>query len=106
MEAKTPADLAIKFRDACQREGYTYSYRNEVVTVNIKFTPNDREAYCKADSTAYSLIALVPASGGSIWGTTSDGIGGAVGMKGGYYTLNKSGVKKRFLAALVKLAVR
>lgn len=96
-------ELAANFRDAYLTKGFRVGVRDSVVTVTKHFTAGDKEAYGVCESQAYGLIAMVPASGGSTWGTDSGSVGGHVGLTNGYMTLNKSGVKKRFTAALTKL---
>lgn len=103
MEVKqTPAEKAAHFKAKCAELGATYSARDTVVTVMKRFTPGDVAAYSDAESDCYTLLALVPNSGGSMWGTDSGSIGGHVGCTGGYCKINRSGVKKRFTAALLK----
>lgn len=104
MTTKTSSvETAAKFVASCRQLGFSYSYRNSIVSVTRRFEPNDSTAYINAEGDANDLLALVPASGGSLWGTDSGSIGGAVGLAGGYCTLNQSGVQKRFIAALAKI---
>lgn len=72
------------------------------VTITKHFPAGDKAAYCDADMTAFGILALVPARGGSTWGTDGASVGGHVGLTNGYYTLNKSGTGKRFIDALRK----
>lgn len=95
-------ELVTKFVAACAKEGFSYSCKESIVTVYKSFAAGDKAAYCDADMVAGDLLALVPASGGSVWGTDGATIGGAVGLSGGYYCLNVSGVSKRFTKELCK----
>lgn len=97
-------ELAQKFAAKCKAEGWTWEARESVVTVSTRFAPGDNNAYVKADNVGYELLAMVPLKGGSVWGTDGGSIGGHVGLKGGYYRLNKSGTGgKRFVQALEKI---
>lgn len=98
----TTKQLVDNFIAEAHRNGFAYSVRGEVVTINTVFTAGDREAYVKADMVAGDVLSLVPAGCGSVWGTTSDGVGGYAGLQGGYYRLNKSGCAKRFVNELSK----
>ena len=86
------AEEAKKFLDELKRLGWTLD-RCEPGLVEIykTFTPNDREAFSRCDSEGYALMDLVPLRGGSIWGTDGGSVGGAVGLKEGWYRLKKSG---------------
>lgn len=105
--SKVPvADAVNKFVAAARAGGWSWSVRGAVVTIAKSFTPGDRVAFSNADSEAYGILSLAPLSGGSVWGTDGGSVGGAVGLEGGYYRLNKSGsTGKRFLSALAKVRV-
>lgn len=98
----TTKQLVDTFIAACKANGFAYSTRGKVVTISTVFTKGDREAYVTADMTAGDVLSLVPARGGSVWGTTSDGVGGYCGRENGYYRLNKSGCAKRFTTELIR----
>jgi hypothetical protein len=107
----TPKAQAQAFADRCRQEGYTWSVDDfggtggVVLMVRTTFTPGDREAFILADNVAYSLIAMAPTVAyGSTWGTEGSGVGGHAGLVGGYYELLRSGVSKRFVNHLAKLA--
>lgn len=74
-----------------------------VLTLTTTFPAGDHAAYVKADMDAAHLMSAVKVVDyGATWGTTSDGVGGHAGLTDGYYLLNKSGVSKRFVAAVAK----
>lgn len=98
----TPTEIAKNFAARAKARGFEVEISDRgVVTISLDFAPNDRSAYVAADMDAYPLLMLLPqTSPGSVWGTTSDGIGGHAGLTGGYYRLSKSGVSKRVISAL------
>jgi len=100
----SPAQLAADFAAKCRQYGWKWTIKGDTcVEVSTTFAPGDNDAYVLADSISYDLLALVPLKGGSIWGTDGGSVGGYVGLRGGYYRLNKSGTGgKRFLAELKK----
>lgn len=99
----SPAQLAADFAARCLALGWTWSVRGNVVEISTTFAPGDSAAYSKADGEASGLLSLAPLKGGSVWGTDGGSVGGYVGLKNGYYRLNKSGTGARFLAALAKI---
>ncbi len=89
-------------------EAYKYGWlvivRNSILTLHKNFNPGDNAAYCDADSESYNILNFLKSTrAGSIWGTTSDGVGGHVGLINGCYEIHKSGGDKRVLSALVKM---
>lgn len=100
------AEQATAFANSCRYLGWTWECRRggSIVTITKRFAAGDREAYSIADGEAYSLLAMVPLKGGSVWGTDGGSIGGYSGLMSGRYVLNKSGESgKRFCAALAKI---
>lgn len=93
---------AADFVAAAKNDGWSISVKSDsVVAISKNFAPGDMKAYVEADMMAYGILAHVPLKGGSVWGSTSDGIGGIVAAKNGHYVLNKSGNSgKKFLAAV------
>lgn len=72
-----------------------------VIALETVFTPGDLDAYIAAESNAFALISKVPrVSGGSTWGSTSDGVGGHAALTSGRFHLCVSGVSKRFGAGI------
>lgn len=97
----SPKEQAQRFVNAAKASGWVINACDNVVTIQKNFIPGDRLAYSDCDSEAYSILALVPLKGGSVWGTDGGSVGGHVGLEGGYYRLNKSGNNgKRFVAAV------
>lgn len=94
--------LAAMFDEECKKYGFGYSYTDSVITINQSYRPGDNAAYVAADMIAADILSIVPVtkSDSSVWGTTSDGIGGYSGLNGGYYRLNKSAPKKSFVKEL------
>lgn len=99
-------DAVKAFVAECRKVGASYSVRGCVVTVAIHFTAGDGHAYMGAENDANALIALVPARGGSVWGTDGASVGGYAGLREGRMVLNVSGAAKRFTAALCAHAER
>lgn len=100
------AKLAAEFVAECGKNGWRIqSCSDSVITIVKTFAKGDSVAYAFCDSEAYSLLDLVPFRGGSVWGTDGGSLGGAVGLAGGFYKLNKSGSGgKAFAKTVVKLA--
>ena len=84
--------------------GMQLSVSGCVATVQKTFTPNDKSAYCNAESDAYTILGMIKrTTSGSIWGTDSGSIGGHVGLTGGYVSMHKSGCSKILLKQIAKL---
>ena len=97
-------EQAEEFAAKCTAAGWSIAIRQSVVYIRRHFQPGNASQFRQAETEAYQLTPLIPASGrGSVWGTTSDSVGGDVGLNGGYYELKKSAVSKRFLTALKPL---
>lgn len=98
------AKIANEIIDAAYGKGWKISVeRNEIFRATKSFTPGDLDDYHEADSEWFSFLSKLPRTRpGSIWGTTSDGIGGYVGHKNGRYEINMSGGDKRILKAIAK----
>lgn len=95
---------AENFLNACRASGFSFQIKSDsVLSIRKDFTPGDHTAFSYADMDAYGVLATAPLKGGSVWGTEGSNIGGAVGLKNGYYVLNKSGSGTRFMNALRKL---
>ncbi len=100
----SPADVARNVVAKAKEWGFKITDANGTVfTVHKTFTPDDKAAYSSAESDANSLVNMVRRTeSGSIWGTDGGSIGGAIGLKGGYMTLHKSGCSKQILSAIRK----
>lgn len=95
--------LAQNVINKANEYGFSVTVRGASLVVNKRFTPNDKDAYTRAESEANDILDMVPmTSPGSIWGTDGASIGGHVGLTNGYMTLNKSGCSKRVLNAIAK----
>jgi hypothetical protein len=87
------------WRDDALAAGAGLHVGGGIVRVSITFEPGDVAAYCAAEELAHDLIAQVPTTAaGSVWGTTSDGVGGLSALKDGRMVLKASGVSKRFVS--------
>lgn len=96
--------IAHEILGEAHKHGWRVIVYNDILTLHKNFNPGEHIAYCDADNECYSILSLLKSTrAGSIWGTTSDGVGGHVGLTHGYYTINKSGGDKRVLSALVKI---
>lgn len=94
------ADILIR---ANSKQCRVYVHNN-ILTISKSFTPGDLNAYVDIEGECYGILEMLNStSAGSIWGSTSDGIGGHVAVTKGYYVINKSGGDKRVLSALAKM---
>jgi hypothetical protein len=91
---------AAKFLSAARDAGYTVAVRGTVVSIAKRFTPGDRDAFVACDGDYYGLLAMLPARGGSMWGTDGGSVGGYVALKDGAFVMNVSGVSARVAAAV------
>lgn len=95
-------DQAVSVVKKAKELGFKLEVLPNVVRVHRDFKPGDVDAFNYCDSAAYDVLSLCPLRGGSIWGTDGGSIGGAVALRSGSYTLNKSGDGSNFLKALKK----
>jgi len=101
---RTKAAVAAReFAAACEAAGWRYAVREGIVTIRKYFTAGDREEFVRLDGEYYGLLAMVPARGGSMWGTDGGGVGGYSAILHGCFTMNVSGVNKTFAAALAAI---
>lgn len=97
-----------EFTAACADAGFRFTSCNYgggdyVVEVTTTFAPNDAVAYLKAEHTSYNLLGLAPVvTYGTTWGSDSGSVGGHSALTSGRFHMCKSGVGKRFGAALAK----
>lgn len=95
---------AANILSVASRLGWQVEVRGSILTISKKFTPGNMEQYVDADGEYYFILEhLKSTSPGSIWGTTSDGIGGLSAINSGCYVANKSGGSVRVLNALKKM---
>jgi hypothetical protein len=92
----TPADQARAIRALASVHNVRVIGHDGTVTVTATFAAGDRAAYAEAERSCNRVLALVRQTRpGSVWGSTSDGVGGHVAIERGVYVLNKSGADKR-----------
>jgi len=100
--ATTKADLDAKekeIRATAKNLRIHISAGDGIITAYGSFPANDVEAYRRMESAALEVLRLFRQTRqGTTWGTTSDGVGGQVGLQGGYVRINKSGIDKRLAA--------
>lgn len=107
MTKPTPTETAQKIVETAERLGYSIRVSARVMTIEKSFAPNDNDAFVECDMTYYEVLSLLPRTeAGSDWGTDGGGIGGAVAIKNGRFTMNRSGGSKRVLAALAKVLAK
>lgn len=94
---------AREFAAACEAAGWVYAVREGIVTIRKYFAAGDGKAFVALDGEYYGILSLVPARGGSVWGTDGCGVGGYSAILHGEFVMNVSGVNKKFLAALAAL---
>jgi len=105
MHTTTAAFDAANWYTIARSLGYRLTARGCIVTLTKRFAAGDLAAFADCDMTAPSLLAQLPAtSPGSTWGTDGASVGGYSAVKHGAYTLNRSGISKRIVAKLAKLA--
>jgi hypothetical protein len=100
----TPADQARAIRALASVHNVRVTAHNGgVVTVTARFEPGDEKAYAEAERSCNAVLSMVRQTrAGSVWGSTSDGVGGLIAINRGVYTLNKSGADKRVIKILAK----
>lgn len=97
-------EIAKIFVEHCQKHNFGISIRNEVISITTKFEKGNRDTYTQIENQAMSLLHFLKmVRPGSIWGSTSDGIGGYIAIENGNFVLNKSGCSKRVLNAIEKM---
>jgi hypothetical protein len=100
VSASAVSAAASEFLTFAHNAGWAVDFRDQVVTITKYFTPNSREEFVALDQEYYSVLSMVKARGGSMWGTDGSGVGGYSAMLHGCFQMNVSGVDKRFIAAL------
>ena len=94
-------EQANTFLALCEKMGFVAEVDVECNSLRVSkmCEPNNKEKYCEIDHQATVLLANVPWTGGSVWGTT--GVGFDWGMEHGIVSLHQSGKGgRRFLKAL------
>lgn len=95
------ARIAAEFVNAATAAGWKVSVRGNVVSIFKGFDCGSREQFVALDGEYYGILSMVPARGGSMWGTDGSGVGGYSAMLHGLFTMNVSGVSERMAAAIV-----
>ena len=94
---------ASEFLAFCKANGWVPSVRNEVVTVTATFEPQNLAQFNNLDMSYWLVLSHVPRTRpGSMWGTDGGGMGAVAALRTGRFTMNVSGVSKRFLNQLAK----
>jgi hypothetical protein len=104
--ATKSACVAQEFVDACRNNDWKIDLNCGIVQIRKQFAPGDSSAYAECDGQAFHLLAMVPLRGGSVWGTDGGSVGGAVGLRNGFYELKKSGSGSRFIKAVAKILAK
>ncbi len=98
------SDSAKQIFETCERLGWNFQVRGQILTITKEIQPNNNSDFCKADSEYYFILSLLPrTSPGSDWGTDGGGIGALSAMKNGLFVMNRSGGSLRVLKALAKM---
>lgn len=98
---------ATSFLSAAHDEGFTVVIKQPgVVAVTKNFPKGDKDAFTQCDMAAPSVLGLLGAKGGSMWGTDGGSMGGQVALQNGRFCLNVSGVPLRVSAALSKMLAK
>ena len=98
-------ETAEQIATLCDRYGWNWDVRGDILTLTKEFNPGDRDAFCQADQEYYSILCHLPCSRpGSVWGTSADGVGALTALNTGVFKINKSGGNKRVLTALAKMS--
>jgi hypothetical protein len=96
-------EFAKQFVVSCESAGWQVVVKEgNVVTLHKNFRAESNQEYISADMEGEQLIRLLPQSGGSIWGTLSNGVGGYAALKSGRYVINASEVRAAVCKAIAK----
>ena len=105
MEKKSAVQAQVaEFLTECALKGFHVTFRNTVVTISKNFPVGDSRAFTEIDMVAPQILRKIPVrkSDSSMWGTDGGSVGGWAALESGRFTLNISGVQKKFLAELEK----
>jgi len=83
---KTPTEF-IKFLN---KNKYDVQLTNTVLSITANFSKGNIAAYRLHEDSIINEFNELPLKGGSIWGSTSDGIGGFIALERGKATFNIS----------------
>ncbi len=94
---------AAAWKSQMNAAGYQVRASGCVVTLTKVIGPGNRDGFVDCDMMAAGYLYELPKSGaGSVWGTDGGSVGGMVALRTGVFTLNRSGISKRVVAALAK----
>ena len=90
---------ASAIRAKAKELGLNVSAHGQVVIVSGRFAPGDKSAYIKMEDDANTILRMFrQVRAGSVWGSDSGSVGGAIALESGNFTLKKSGVAARLAA--------
>jgi len=109
MKTSKTMTAAREFVRAAHAAGWRISSRDNVVTIRKVITQmtadnyeRSRREFVEADGEWYGILSILPARGGSMWGTDGSGVGGHSAMLHGMFQMNVSGVADRTIDAICK----
>jgi hypothetical protein len=95
----TTADVEVRasiIRAKAEEYHLTVTAHDQIVSVYGNFTPGDKAAYVTIENRANEILRMFrQVRNGSVWGTDSGSVGGALALGKGKFLLNKSGCEKR-----------
>ena len=106
MTTKTTDITPNEFLSFVTTNNYTLTLKHDrkIISITSRFTPNNKEEFIEHESKIVDALLYLPVSGGSLWGSTSDSVGGCVALKNGVATFNISFTKGlRWFNKLAKL---
>lgn len=103
----TNADLharALEITAMAKEFGFMIHAHGQIVSVSGRFTPGDKAAYVEMENNAYKILGKFKQTrAGSVWGSDSGSVGGAVALEQGRFVMNKSGCEKRLTSKFYHL---
>lgn len=98
--------MAEAFRVKCAELGFEWIASGCVLRLMKRIVPDSASAFADAETDASIILGMVPQTEpGSVWGTDGLSVGGASAMATGNFRMNKSGVSRRFMAALASRSI-
>jgi len=95
-ESNAVKDTVTVIRDMASKAGLAIRSQKGIVTVTGHFDKGDKDAYTRMENDALRILARFRQTrAGSIWGSDSGSIGGAIALQTGNFVLNKSGCDMR-----------
>jgi hypothetical protein len=88
-------ERAVTIRAKAKEYGFQIHAHGSIVSVSARFTPGDKEAYLRLEDHANEILGMFRmVSPGSVWGSDSGSVGGAIAIEKGQFVMNKSGCEK------------